>query len=199
MATSPSASCCRRSTGWPTTGGCPPGFAVVGISRTPLTDEQFREKMREAVEKFCEDTTFDDDVWAGFARGPVLHGRRHRRPRAVPALAAKLGRDRAARATPAATCCSISRRSPASTRRSRTGIGAAGLAQGQRLAAPGGREAVRPRPGERARTERPTCTKSSTSPRSTASIITWARRRCRTSWPSASATASSSRCGTGAT
>src|SRR6202171_4464288 len=31
------------------------GFAVVGISRTPLTDEQFREKMREAVEEFSED------------------------------------------------------------------------------------------------------------------------------------------------
>ena len=33
---------------------------------------------------------------------------------------------------------------------------------------------------------------------STASIITWVRKPSRTSWPSASATASSSRCGTGA-
>jgi glucose-6-phosphate 1-dehydrogenase len=45
------------------------GFAVVGISRTPLTDEQFREKMREAVEEFSEDTKFDPEVWQPFAQG----------------------------------------------------------------------------------------------------------------------------------
>ena len=32
------------------------GFAVVGISRTPMSDDEFREKMREAVEEFSEDT-----------------------------------------------------------------------------------------------------------------------------------------------
>ena len=32
------------------------GFAVVGISRTPLTDDQFRDKMKEAVKQFSEDT-----------------------------------------------------------------------------------------------------------------------------------------------
>ena len=31
-----------------------PGFAVVGISRTPMSDDQFRDKMRESVEKFLE-------------------------------------------------------------------------------------------------------------------------------------------------
>ena len=36
------------------------GFAVVGISRTPLTDEVFREKMLEAVKQFSEDTKFDE-------------------------------------------------------------------------------------------------------------------------------------------
>ena len=45
------------------------GFAVVGISRTPLSDEQFREKMLEAVKQFSEDTTFDADVWKTFAEG----------------------------------------------------------------------------------------------------------------------------------
>jgi glucose-6-phosphate 1-dehydrogenase len=45
------------------------GFAVVGISRTPLTDDQFREKMREGVEQFSEDTKLDEEVWAAFARG----------------------------------------------------------------------------------------------------------------------------------
>ena len=45
------------------------GFAVVGISRTPMSDEQFREKMQEAVRQFSEDTQFDEDVWKAFAGG----------------------------------------------------------------------------------------------------------------------------------
>src|SRR5437868_5962521 len=45
------------------------GFAVVGISRTPLSDDQFREKMLESVKEFSEDTEFDANVWAAFARG----------------------------------------------------------------------------------------------------------------------------------
>jgi glucose-6-phosphate 1-dehydrogenase len=45
------------------------GFAVVGISRTPLTDDEFREKMLEAVKQFSEDTKLDEDVWKAFAMG----------------------------------------------------------------------------------------------------------------------------------
>jgi glucose-6-phosphate 1-dehydrogenase len=45
------------------------GFAVVGISRTAMTDDQFREKMHEAVKEFSEDTTIDEDVWKTFAAG----------------------------------------------------------------------------------------------------------------------------------
>src|SRR5208283_3246795 len=37
------------------------GFAVVGISRTPMTDEAFREKMLEAIKQFSEDTDFDEN------------------------------------------------------------------------------------------------------------------------------------------
>src|SRR5689334_4072103 len=46
-----------------------PGFAVVGVSRTPMSDESFREKMRESVQKYLEDSPFDNDVWAGFSQG----------------------------------------------------------------------------------------------------------------------------------
>src|ERR1035437_5464408 len=45
------------------------GFAIVRISRTPLSDHEFREKMRASVEQFSEDTKLDNDVWAAFARG----------------------------------------------------------------------------------------------------------------------------------
>jgi glucose-6-phosphate 1-dehydrogenase len=47
----------------------PAGFAIAGISRTPLSDDDFREKMRESVERFSEDTKLDPEVWAAFARG----------------------------------------------------------------------------------------------------------------------------------
>jgi len=45
------------------------GFAVVGISRTPLSDEQFRDRMRAAVQEFSENTQFDAGVWQSFASG----------------------------------------------------------------------------------------------------------------------------------
>jgi glucose-6-phosphate 1-dehydrogenase len=38
------------------------GFAVIGTSRTALSDDQFRERMLEAVKKYSEDTKFDEDV-----------------------------------------------------------------------------------------------------------------------------------------
>jgi glucose-6-phosphate 1-dehydrogenase len=45
------------------------GFAVVGTSRTELSDEEFRARMLDAVKEFSEDTTFDEDVWRTFANG----------------------------------------------------------------------------------------------------------------------------------
>jgi glucose-6-phosphate 1-dehydrogenase len=46
-----------------------PGFAVIGVSRTPLSDDQFREHMRESVSKYLEDSPFDEDLWRSFAQG----------------------------------------------------------------------------------------------------------------------------------
>jgi len=46
-----------------------PGFAIVGTSRTPLTDDQFRDKMKESVAAFSEDTQLDEEVWKAFAEG----------------------------------------------------------------------------------------------------------------------------------
>jgi glucose-6-phosphate 1-dehydrogenase len=46
-----------------------PGFAIVGISRTAMSDDQFREHMRESVAKFLEDSPFDEDLWKSFAQG----------------------------------------------------------------------------------------------------------------------------------
>src|SRR5271169_2832553 len=45
-----------------------PGFAVIGISRTPMSHEEFREKMRDSVQRFKENTDFDEGVWSSFAQ-----------------------------------------------------------------------------------------------------------------------------------
>jgi glucose-6-phosphate 1-dehydrogenase len=45
------------------------GFAVLGVSRTPMTDDEFRQKMCAAVKEFREDSPFDEDVWNAFAQG----------------------------------------------------------------------------------------------------------------------------------
>src|SRR5574341_21829 len=45
----------------------PHGCAIVGVSRTPMNDDQFRDRMRDSVARFLDDAPFDPDVWAGFA------------------------------------------------------------------------------------------------------------------------------------
>jgi glucose-6-phosphate 1-dehydrogenase len=47
----------------------PAAFAVIGISRTPMSDDQFRGKMRESVERYLENSPFDQDLWDDFAKG----------------------------------------------------------------------------------------------------------------------------------
>jgi len=46
-----------------------PGFSVVGISRTAMSDDDFREKMRSSVEEFLENSPFDKSLWTSFAQG----------------------------------------------------------------------------------------------------------------------------------
>src|SRR5579864_5415074 len=46
-----------------------PGFAVIGISRTAMSDDEFRNRMHDSVAKFLEDSPFDEDLWKSFAQG----------------------------------------------------------------------------------------------------------------------------------
>jgi glucose-6-phosphate 1-dehydrogenase len=46
----------------------PERFAVVGTARTEETDDDFRERMKEAVQKYARDE-FRDDVWESLAEG----------------------------------------------------------------------------------------------------------------------------------
>src|SRR5208282_1431649 len=46
----------------------PASFAIIGNSRTPISDDAFREKMHEAVKEFLADSPFDEDLWTSFAK-----------------------------------------------------------------------------------------------------------------------------------
>jgi glucose-6-phosphate 1-dehydrogenase len=45
----------------------PPGFCVVGLSRTQMTDDQFRDAMEDSVHKYASDLKFDKQAWDRFA------------------------------------------------------------------------------------------------------------------------------------
>jgi glucose-6-phosphate 1-dehydrogenase len=47
----------------------PAEFAIIGLGRTPMTDEEFRAKMKEAVVEFSESKAVDEEVWGSFAAG----------------------------------------------------------------------------------------------------------------------------------
>jgi glucose-6-phosphate 1-dehydrogenase len=46
-----------------------PGFCVIGYTRTPMSDDQFRDVMRSAVLEFAPDTEFNESAWQSFASG----------------------------------------------------------------------------------------------------------------------------------
>jgi glucose-6-phosphate 1-dehydrogenase len=46
----------------------PASWAVLGNSRTEMTDDAFRDRMCESVKHFLEDTPFDEELWSQFAK-----------------------------------------------------------------------------------------------------------------------------------
>jgi len=49
-------------------GTLPAGFTVIGAGRTHMSDEEFRDTMRDDVQRFGR-LPVDDDVWSAFAQG----------------------------------------------------------------------------------------------------------------------------------
>lgn len=47
----------------------PAEFAIVGFSRSPMSHEAFRDKMKNAVETFSDGRNIDPAVWESFAQG----------------------------------------------------------------------------------------------------------------------------------
>ena len=106
------------------------GFAVVGISRTPLSDDQFREKMLEAVKQFSEDTTFDADVWKTFAEGLFYVAGDIADAGLYQRLATRLGEIETARQTGGSVMFYLSTQ-PSQYAAAALGLGAAGLGKGK--------------------------------------------------------------------
>jgi glucose-6-phosphate 1-dehydrogenase len=50
-------------------GVLPPGFTILGVSRTPMSDDQFRDHLREGLREFGEITDQESSLWSAFARG----------------------------------------------------------------------------------------------------------------------------------
>ena len=46
----------------------PPNFGVVGVARTEMSDDEFREKMKQAIVDHARDE-FQQDVWDELAKG----------------------------------------------------------------------------------------------------------------------------------
>lgn len=105
------------------------GFAVVGISRTPLSDDDFRNKMLEAVKEFSEDTQVDEGVWRGFAEGLFYVPGDFGDDALYAKLAAKLGEIDAARHTGGNVLFYLSIQ-PSQYATTALGIGKAGLGKG---------------------------------------------------------------------
>src|ERR1700733_11989665 len=42
-------------------------FAVLGVARSQMTDEDFRKKVREDVQQYCGDC-IDNEIWDSFVR-----------------------------------------------------------------------------------------------------------------------------------
>ncbi len=47
----------------------PAEFAILGVSRSPMTHEEFRARMKDAVATFSEARRVDEAVWQSFAQG----------------------------------------------------------------------------------------------------------------------------------
>ena len=105
------------------------GFAVVGISRTPMSDDQFRGKMRDAVQQFSENTEFSTEVWDGFAAGLFYLAGDIGDPELYRRLGTKLAEIDQTRKTGGNVLFYLSTQ-PSQYATAAEGLGAAGLGQG---------------------------------------------------------------------
>jgi glucose-6-phosphate 1-dehydrogenase len=70
----------------------PADFAVVGMARRPLTNQQFRSQMREAVDRYSRTGKANEEVWSGFAARISYISGNFDQPRSYQALKKEMDR-----------------------------------------------------------------------------------------------------------
>ncbi len=106
-----------------------PGFAVLGVSRRPLSDDQFRQFARDAASEFLEDGPWSDETWTEFAQALFYLPGDIGDPGAFQRLAARLTEVAAARQTADNVLFYLATQ-PAHYEPAAAGIAAAGLNRG---------------------------------------------------------------------
>jgi glucose-6-phosphate 1-dehydrogenase len=179
----------------------PPGFSVIGAAKTPYTDDQFRDKMRAAIQKYLKLPEASDPFLDSFCKGIFYLSGNFGEADAYSQLRALLDRLDRERGTSGNRFFYLST-PPSFFPVVIQHLGVAGLAKPKDPSAnwtrlviekPFGRDLKSAR--ELNRAVKSVFEKS----RSTALIIIWARRRCRIWWYFVSPTASTSPSGTTAT
>ena len=107
----------------------PPGFAVIGNSRTAMTDEQFRTKMREALNEFVDNTPIDEGLWNDFSKSLSYYSGDLNDPECFNLLGKKLEEIERTRKTEGNVLFYVSTQ-PSHYEAAINGIGRAKLAQG---------------------------------------------------------------------
>lgn len=69
-------------------GRLPPGLAVLGVSRTPMSDDQFREKLQPHARKHA--AVFDPEKWRSFAQRVCYCPADGSDPASMPVMAARI-------------------------------------------------------------------------------------------------------------
>ncbi|MDT7806858.1 MAG: glucose-6-phosphate 1-dehydrogenase [Acidobacteriota bacterium] len=77
----------------------PAEFAIVGLGRTPMSDDEFRDRMKASVVEFSESKSVDEEVWRSFAAGIQYLPSNIDQPESYAELARKLEEVDAARGT----------------------------------------------------------------------------------------------------
>ena len=172
-------------------------FALLGTALDPMNTEQFRAKMNEDIKKFHTRNEFDQAKW------DKLVSRFHYVPCSFTQTWTAVREAQRSRWSGFRPAVQDWRQRPVLLRRGAALLrddlpeparfGLAEEARGGNASSSKSRSApTSPRHFSSIRT----CWPNGMKTRSIASTITWARKPCRTCWRSASATASSSRCGT---
>ena len=107
----------------------PANTSILGISRTPMSDEQFRERMRASVAEFLEGGSLDEASWREFASGLFYLAGDLNEPPTFETLTTRLGEIEESRATAGNVLFYLSTL-PSHYDPAVQGLGRAGLARG---------------------------------------------------------------------